>query len=1238
MNNNEAAKTRSAGFDIIKNSVDGMIYASGYSFMDESSSQADIDGRPFVLKIDPSTGYVLNSKVLPYTVQNSIGGFANHSQNGSICEIGNTGKMVFASTNTFINPPSISTTFFGVLVYSFDQNLNLNPSWTTNPILLNPNTPNKNSRTWEVNYHNGLNQILLGVFTDCSPCYFNSSSNPSLNSGENNGFVYRFDNNGSLASGVNPSPMGKIQAFDMRVGVIETSDGGFAAVSARRNINFVPPTLSELNPLGNCPQLTTYSNYNFNYSNGDYMSWDSDPLVVKFNSNGTTNWIWSEDIVPGRARQFTPGDFKRQECMYKISETVGGGLVISGNNSFNYDDNYMVKLNTDCFSKLSNFDYAIGPNSVKGTNAGAFNVPPGQIVTWNSSKKIFGNVLVSGTLIINGASTTIEFSDSSKTGFRSGIEINLGGKVIINDATLTSYQGCNEPGMWCGIIMNSNIQFNQNQTVPIGQPSIILNNAKIFNARRGILTGMYNNLASGGGIVKATNSTFKNCYIDVEFRPYNNTAFNTSLSDLSFFQECNFLADQLLNEKSFVNSTNFRIPTKTHVVLNSIKGVKFSGCTFKTDLTNLANVILTDDRGVGIKSFNSSFYVNDNCILATSNACAQFSGNAKFENLQSGIIASSSNILKNYTVDNTTFLNCFKGIQQSGVNYSSVKNNSFVVNAIVPPSEKACIKGINIGNPNQALLCYPAQYYLNQCDGFKHSNNVYKTLGSQNALGTVFNSCNGTSNTSYRNNYSSMYRGHQLQAGNTNLQVKCNVNATTKLNDIAVTSGFVTNQGACVTPVAPANNLFSHLGPPESDIKSVSNFQYNFKGTPSGGFQVPLYFSGSVGSFPCNLSAVAAFNYATDCPVEIGCSIPCNLAQISNLSNAIAQNNNLLAAAAAPSLIAIINTQSGGNVKNALLAKSPFLSNEVLLAFLNKTPRFSNGIIKNVVEANQPVTDPVWQVVVSLNLPNGIFNQLQNGQVGTNARQDLIDNTNLLLREKQSHINDALLLALNPNDSITDYAQVENIFRLDNTGEYYDDLVNLYFLTQQFTNAQAYIDSLNKKPENENLVSFLNLSKIAAQEGTWENLIKNSSINEQLYTYAFNVNSNGSALAQAIRNFYTEESLYDAIENFNDGGTGARITEPLSEIKNKSNANSDYVVYPNPFKNDLNIRYNLTEGEKVKMHLTEIGSGKVIASRELSSNEIEVKLNTENLVSGVYLICFIKEGEVPVYIKLINLK
>ena len=59
-------------------------------------------------------------------------------------------------------------------------------------------------------------------------------------------------------------------------------------------------------------------------------------------------------------REAFPGDLKKQECMYNIVQAQDGGLVICGNNSRNFDDNYLVKLHDDC-GFTAGVDYDINP-------------------------------------------------------------------------------------------------------------------------------------------------------------------------------------------------------------------------------------------------------------------------------------------------------------------------------------------------------------------------------------------------------------------------------------------------------------------------------------------------------------------------------------------------------------------------------------------------------------------------------------------------------------------------------------------------------------------------------------------------------------------------------------------------------------------------------------------------------------------------------------------------------------
>lgn len=157
-------------------------------------------------------------------------------------------------------------------------------------------------------------QILLPLIVDCTGC---------IHAGFNSGFgkVYRLSpNDGSI---LGSSDLGRVTAYDLKLRVTPTADGGFAAVSSKRAASIPAP------PNDGCAYDTSF--------------WGTDAYVGKFNPSGVLEWETSFDANNKPPRPF-PKDQKEQECLYSITEQPDGGFVVSGNNSYNFDDSYMAKL------------------------------------------------------------------------------------------------------------------------------------------------------------------------------------------------------------------------------------------------------------------------------------------------------------------------------------------------------------------------------------------------------------------------------------------------------------------------------------------------------------------------------------------------------------------------------------------------------------------------------------------------------------------------------------------------------------------------------------------------------------------------------------------------------------------------------------------------------------------------------------------------------------------------------
>src|SRR5690606_17224560 len=103
--------------------------------------------------------------------------------------------------------------------------LTLNTSWTSNPFVwpAEPTTPSNvrglsgyegSSNIWDLSYHTYSQDILVGFLAECYTCRYAGNQRAE-------GRIYRVDADYGTVSG-NYGDMGPVNAFDLRVGVVET--------------------------------------------------------------------------------------------------------------------------------------------------------------------------------------------------------------------------------------------------------------------------------------------------------------------------------------------------------------------------------------------------------------------------------------------------------------------------------------------------------------------------------------------------------------------------------------------------------------------------------------------------------------------------------------------------------------------------------------------------------------------------------------------------------------------------------------------------------------------------------------------------------------------------------------------------------------------------------------------------------------------------------------------------------
>ena len=356
--------------------------------------------------------------------------------------------------------------------------------------------------------------------------------------------------------------------------------------------------------------------------------------------------------------------------------------------------------------------------------------------------------LVNADLVIDSLAT-LTITDTLHIADSSSIIVRPGGKLIVNGGTLTSV--C-DGEMWQGIIVEGNPSLPQYAQL---QGSVILNNATIENARNAISTrGADSNAVyeHTGGIIQATNTTFRNNRRSAEFLEYENHSGSNVTDNVSHFtvDDDNLFAS---------NGTSFL----EHVSLWKVRGVKFNGCDFRNETTG------TSVRGTGIRSIEAGFTAKRVCPqLSNSDPCGCFnSGNdtvrrCSFTGFSEAVHAANTLGAYDITLDNCDFAYNTAGVSLYAADNARVSFCDFalgdslsVLGLLLSRSSGFIVEG-NSFHKHSKHYPYPTGIL---CDSTGTAENIIRL----NSFTGLYTACNAVGNN-----------GAILRVSPSGLQYQCN--------------------------------------------------------------------------------------------------------------------------------------------------------------------------------------------------------------------------------------------------------------------------------------------------------------------------------------------------------------------------------------------------------------------------------------------------------------------------------
>jgi hypothetical protein len=364
--------------------------------------------------------------------------------------------------------------------------------------------------------------------------------------------------------------------------------------------------------------------------------------------------------------------------------------------------------------------------------------------------------------------------------------------------------------------------------------------------------------------------------------------------------------------------------------------------------------------------------------------------------------------------------------------------------------------------------------------------------------------------------------------------------------------------------------------------------------------------------------------------------------QISDMNQTIidlqTQKLELIDGGDTPALLnAIAGNMSYATLKNVLIANSPYLSDEVLIAYFNRsgTPV---GHIADVHAANKPVNKTVWSTLLNLNLPAEIINQIkqQQNQNGLSLINLLLSKIKLYTTQLGLIYNEKLRRLVRDNST----GSLDSIFAVYNHPNFNNGEVfkaNTLTSIERYTEASLLLDNLSN-------VGGLFTDYVFVQKEVIE-LKRDSSYfdiltqNTDKKNRCLQILTSGNYLAEGITNALLHQ-VWGVLQMDEEKEAPLRpaptSTQTPIGIAEVIKLNDAISIYPNPAKNSLTVSSDLIPSEKsTSCHLDIInGMGQLVLNASIK--EISTSIDVSNLKSGLYFVRISNQSQVMAITKLVK--
>jgi hypothetical protein len=594
---------------------------------------------------------------------------------------------------------------------------------------------------------------------------------------------------------------------------------------------------------------------------------------------------------------------------------------------------YYYPLNSDN-SNLKPIDYVttsttLIPTFIQVVSNSAEGYPP-KIITenelWDFPIKMYQDIIIT-------SGVKLEITCEVLMPVEGKIIVESNGELVIDGGIVKSAHN----DLWQGIEVWGDPLAAQHIPLYHGMVQII-NGGRIENAVIGVRAGSSDTPGKGGGIVLAADAEFVNNRTCVMFDPY-------SFTNTGNFSNCTFIrSDDLLGQG---DQGVFSL-----VKLNNVDDVTFSNCHFINDTD-------FDYVGSGIESFNSIFRLLGECTSPID--CTAWD-HGSFSNLEYGIYATATNATDFAYIKHTDFVDNYKGVYLSGMTGALVMDCNFEVNTPF------------VTDGGYGL-------YLDNCTGYTiEENNFFHSGSPRTGVGLIVNNSGGAPNEIYRNWFTGLQQGVSAQELNRNfmafppqgLQILCCEFEDCDADILVPRSslsrwGIAPGQGANSQNLEDmAGNLFDiHSQTPDGDFDDINNegahFTYYYPLDSDDDRVKPIdYTQSTVTLFPVDNSTL--WTFSTGCPptqTGVGGSeseMSENLMETRQMIDSTEQVYAMLVDGGNTESLynEVYNSASPQTMQvyNELMGKSPYLSDTVAGATIEKEDVIPGAMLRDIMVAN----------------------------------------------------------------------------------------------------------------------------------------------------------------------------------------------------------------------------------------------------------------------------------------------